>query len=1536
MATTSTKYNPIATVGSNRYNPISTVSAVPDIFAATKPYQPTADQQKSYPTPAAEPKMNWFDSLKSGIEDYFTGYTPKEKTMMSPADTKKAQPTSPYPVKTISTVLGDVKTNVQPVTEPNIYTDKYGNRTDLSKIGSVKPFVPDKSLTISTAKPEIPTPEAQAWQTQKQQEADILNQKIEAAKIAPDEYFQRGMSFGYAGNVGYDNKAPAVTLSQKGMELAGSIVGWMTLGKFLGPVAGAVTEAIPGGEAAVKVATDAMQKSVITRNIFNPVNAAKAYGTGFVGGLISKASNINERVQNALSAGKTFLAFDTLAYPVTSFFRPVWYKMGNTVEGTKVAEQAKSMLPDGTTPEQVFSQPKEVYFKNPDDPSILLKVTTSTSGKAVLDVVPDGYKGVEAKTVPDMTKVQVEMFKSEPSLYNKLVTFLSGWEKSAGIPEGAIPGEVTGAAPATDIAQSQPVETNPPATSGPISQAASAAEPGVAQSIFNANKPIINNEVPGSASDPINVPSNTPATPPAITTPGAVSPTGKQTIMTVDGSSTIPGIPVTPENTKVPYNVVDGMEEGKTTIAAIEKKLTSNGVSYPDIQSIVSRLPRIDGVTFTDNIPSAINDHNIAVRDLGKTTTKPLASESTATQGPGYQGLTKRLDTMVKNNTIRPEDATILKTLFEGTNDKYLSLLNIGENARMRTSGRFSAQTSMGMAIPYTNKLNLRKGLVGTGNNYATAEPAKVFAHEYGHAGYYLILTNSERQIVDTVYSQMKRTGRINLFEGGLSGKNGSASYYAKNPQEFFAESFANYVFENKLPALQMEPLLRKLGVTFFDALKRLVFRKEEAAVMAMRPLFEKILKGDKTTPLSDFSSPPSFKKDLQALLEKTPRPAEPNANGIFVKPQSPTLATSGTNRPAKIVTPTFSKSTPLPTEGAPIDLAAKILETAKANLPPDIPIDPLEKVMMGSERTPMEERVRFLDYLRTPWKIFERMKIRPQYERLLSGYEGYVKELPKNIDKITAWSKQVPAASNERIFRALDGEKISLTPEETKVAGEIKTWLSEWADRLGMKPDARISEYITHIFPLGKGGEIPEEISFLINKKIPGSVYNPFLLQRQGAEGYLKNTWKALDAYVKRATRKVNMDPALAELKAATSKMTDTSQLNYLNRYLGAVNLRPTELDTLIDNHIKERVGYLFGARPTAAITRFVRMMISRAKIGGSMTSFAKNLTQGVNTYAELGTRYTMKGYLDLVRYGGKELKENGALIAPFIEDRTYSAVKKMAEKFDNVLFLNMTASEMVNRGAAYYGAKAKFLNGRTTPKEYREAFGKPMPAGYTPTMEDAIHYGKFVAGKTQFLFGPLDTPVGLNSDIAKMAAQFQSFGLKQSEFIIEMIGQRNWWKLVRYLVSSMLLFSYIGSAFGMKWTDSWMPLRFGMPPAIQFGIDTFNAITGAKDQYGNVPSVSSRLRTVGNSLFTNVVPGGAQIKRTYEGLKAVSQGASRGSPTKAHPQGAYQYSIPSTPMNYVRAGLFGKSYTDQGQSYYNKSTPKSSGSSSSRYNPI
>ncbi len=1018
-------------------------------------------------------------------------------------------------------------------------------------------------------------------------------------------------------------------------------------------------------------------------------------------------------------------------------------------------------------------------------------------------------------------------------------------------------------------------------------------------------------------------------------------------------------------------------------------------LDFEDVRSGLKKTQIIDQDIASSQEQRQIDQMDRPVGELAKEANK---------KGPGHRKLEKHLQNLLKDGSYLPEDVVVIRAMIEDTNDALLNRVDykrIRKDAELGLQGRFKFDIFNRGGKNRRNQDNysdadiLQSGAeLQIRTDLAKSRVASwIFAHEFSHLGYWLVLNESERQIVIDEYNRLSHEQRVSLFS-----HTNNIPHYVESPVEFFAQAGADYIFENKIPSKKMEPLLNKIAKQFFEGIKKLVSRGEVESVKKMTPLFEKILAGDRSTPLSEFAKkePPSFKEDIKKLMKLAPTASKiaEKAGGVDRNLQSykvgmykmsindmldelanrrmdemngniPNEGMSDQDKAASAsegqemedilkglgIDPLeglFENSTPVkPTKEVPIETlappfgtaeeeAAKMRKEAIQGLPPDIAetIPPLERVIEGQKRTPIDQRVNILDYLRTPWRVFDKMGLRPAYQKLLTGYEAYMKEIPKNIDKITAWSKRVSGESNERIFEYLDGEDVVLDANETQVANEIKDWLAQFADRLGMSKDARITDYITHIFPKGKEGEIPEEIAYMISKKIPGSVYNPFLLQRLGAPGYKKDTWRALDAYAKRATRKINMDLGLAEVKEASAKLTDVSQLDYINNYLSKVNLRPNKFDSVVDNFIKQHAGFAFGARPTATITRTLRMMVARAKIGGSVTSFAKNLTQGVNTFAELGTHYTAKGYMDLAKLGSKELDEEGVLIAPFIEDRKYDAVKGAIEKVDKVLFANMNASELVNRGAAYYGAKTKFVRGKISPKEFKMAFGKEMPKGYTPTIRDAKDYGKYVAAKTQFKFGALDTPVAMNSDLMKMVFQFQTFGLKQSEFVAQMAKDKEFKKLTRYTISSMLLFELIGSAFGMSWDESWKTFRFGMPPAIKFFRDLFRTLVQGEDQYGNPLDTEEKAKATAGTLFTNVIPAGAQMKRTAQGLGVVSEGAGR---TKG---GNLQYRVDPTPSNYIRGTLFGKYNLPASQQYYKDKEDKAKGKKSkggtNPFNPI
>lgn len=597
----------------------------------------------------------------------------------------------------------------------------------------------------------------------------------------------------------------------------------------------------------------------------------------------------------------------------------------------------------------------------------------------------------------------------------------------------------------------------------------------------------------------------------------------------------------------------------------------------------------------------------------------------------------------------------------------------------------------------------------------------------------------------------------------------------------------------------------------------------------------------------------------------------------------------------------TSAPSKPIrPIEATPGEVRSIEIQAKRAiDISNGAPVPPGESLhnIISKTVTPVEKKVNIVDtFLRTPDRVMNKIGFGKEAKMLRSSMNEYWKELPKNIDMITEWSKRVGKDSNERIFKWLDGQAIDLRPEELAVANEIKSWLAQWADRLKLPKDNRLSHYITHIFDkelIAK--EFDEDLAKIIADKIPGSVYDPFLLKRLGAKGYKQDTWAALDAYVKRGTRKAHMDPVLEKIKEKAGASLDMSnieetQYEFLKRAIDNINMRPTKIDKGFDNFIKSipRIGGKMGQRPVTAITRLFRQFSYVGMLGGNVGSALRNLSQGANTYAVLGEKHTVIGYAKLLNKGSfDELTREGVLNAGFIQDRTLSAVKSKFQKFNKALFIFFDIAEKINRGAAYFGGKSKGLAEGMSEKE-------------------AIEYAKEVVRKTQFLFDSIDTPVGLNSDIMKTFFQMQTFTVKQTEFLTEMAMNKDIVGLARYGLAGLAFVYTIGQAFGMEPKDIIPMFRIGTPPSLKLPVEATKAVLGANDKYGNPRDLKKKVTDVAKSVI-GLIPGGIQAKKTFEGIKAIQEG---GSYDKA---GRLQFKVGTTPMQKVQATLFGK-YSGKG----------------------
>lgn len=558
--------------------------------------------------------------------------------------------------------------------------------------------------------------------------------------------------------------------------------------------------------------------------------------------------------------------------------------------------------------------------------------------------------------------------------------------------------------------------------------------------------------------------------------------------------------------------------------------------------------------------------------------------------------------------------------------------------------------------------------------------------------------------------------------------------------------------------------------------------------------------------------------------------------------------------------------------------------------------------------QTPVKQKVNLIDYLRTPNRVLEKIGMGDESKLLRQQYDTYQTALPKEIDKITAWSKRVSPEANEKIFRWLDGEKtIVLTPAEQGVAGEIRTYLNDWATKLNLPPHRRVSEYITRLFRLGTiEAEFDEDLARIIDPKIAKSIYNPFLEKRIGTRiDYLRDTWGALQAYVKRGTRKYYMDPVL-ERVAIKAEALPLESWNYVKAKISGINMRPEDIDNLIDNAVKSSpIGYRLGQRPTALVTRKARQMVFRGLLGLNPASALRNLSQSTNTYALTGEKNFFIGLMKTVQnlprlVLGKdtELEAAGVLGKNIIQDRNLNAVRKFWQTADEVMYYQFDLAEKINRGIAYWAGKAQ-----GTSRGMNE--------------QQAIEFAKDIVGKTQFYYDVIDTPVALQSDLAKTLFQFAKYPVAQTEFLLEMVGRKDVLGSLRWIGSSLLFIATAGKILGMDWKDMFPQYRFGNPPTLQLPWEAGKAALNVPDQYGKVSDEQNPLMRIIQSQGVqrgalNYFPAGSQIKRTIQGLQSYNKGES------TTPTGNIRFPVEQTTSNLIRSGLFGQYSTPQAKQYF------------------
>ena len=532
-------------------------------------------------------------------------------------------------------------------------------------------------------------------------------------------------------------------------------------------------------------------------------------------------------------------------------------------------------------------------------------------------------------------------------------------------------------------------------------------------------------------------------------------------------------------------------------------------------------------------------------------------------------------------------------------------------------------------------------------------------------------------------------------------------------------------------------------------------------------------------------------------------------------------------------------------------------------------------------------------DY-RSPEFVFEHFGLKEKiYTPIKIGQEKVAKELINYTEKSNEWwgkagkNRKARKESNVRIFRWLDGQEVRLTKSQLEIAKEVKEYLEGWAKRLDLPKDRRIANYITHIFePDFEGAKriFPDELAKILDYVTPNKEFNPFLEERMGAKGYTEDVFQALDAYVYRGTRKLHLDKPLNKAASYVDALPLQAS-RYTDRFLKTFKNRPAEFEKWLDQNLLQglppKIRNKLGNRPATKMTRMITTQIYRGTLGFNLGSAMKNLTQFVNTYAELGEKYTAIGYSQLTTRGIQELKDNEVLSDMIIADYKNTSLRSGLKKMDSALFWFFETAEKINRGAAYYGSKQKSLDQGLSE-------------------EEAIAEAKRIVRKTQFEYGKLGTPLALQSPIGKLAFTLATYPLKQAEFIGGYAKAKEWRKLARYIISSFILVFTMGDFLGIDYKDVFfkniMPTLGIVPKAIM-------------DLLG---PEWKREKAAKNVLKILTIPGYMAGKKVGAALR----GESRTAPSKRYPKGRRRFKI-ETPKDIIKTLLTGEWSTSGAEKY-------------------
>lgn len=587
---------------------------------------------------------------------------------------------------------------------------------------------------------------------------------------------------------------------------------------------------------------------------------------------------------------------------------------------------------------------------------------------------------------------------------------------------------------------------------------------------------------------------------------------------------------------------------------------------------------------------------------------------------------------------------------------------------------------------------------------------------------------------------------------------------------------------------------------------------------------------------------------------------------------------------------------------------------------------------------------------LMSPSQVLEKMGLRGKdldlHSNILKAESAVNAANKADSTVLTAINDVLPdnKQAQAQIVDYLEGKRQTLDIGDPKSAEMIKGWLDEkraGLEKLGFKT---MDDYFPHVFDKND-----PDVQRLFKGKTTGKITFGNLKQRLSeSDEYSRDIMDVLTRYAQGYNNKVYLEPALKPLSdLKTQVKLQNAEAKWIDGYIDQLkgfdksNVADS-FNTFMDG-VFEKTGLTskVGQNHYAQSLGTQRMISAVATMGLNPGTAIRNLTQAVNTVADIGPVHATTGMVDGIRLlsskaGRAELQRvgilEGGVAQNYFDAITKPGVRGRAKKGVDSAVKGMMSmihgTDVLLRAQAYAG-------------------GKAAAAAKGLTGEAAENYAIRKVIDTQFITSRVDMPLAFNGQGVRLLTQLATFSGKQAGFLkrmgVKMVkgadGEgfqiKDAGQVLGGVAAAWMAVEALKPVIGLRETE-FIPFYDQIAPFVPE--EALNAVglpkQGGDSLYrspivrllaGDGKSKTGLIQAIQDGdvgkfwddNWSQIVPAGTQLKKTNEGFQTTASGESRNA------SGKIRYLQDMDIDSQLKATLFGQYVTPAGQDWINQGFP-------------